>query len=210
MDRVNPSGFKILLEFIVRGDSPKLDEVGYVFKKRVFGKTKLNASIAIEYLLALIDLRFGWFIPNRFVKFCIVGVSGSLVNFLCFAVAENQGIPVSISILIGAELGMVWSYFLNNLFTFSPFRYHGPRFFQGLVLYQLISLYGITIQLSVVTLVISRLPFVTSLYITLYLTYFVGVCFGAVANYFLHTYYTWNRLGFVLIRPTKVPTNNQY
>ena len=210
MNRVNPSGFKILLEFIVRGDSPKLNEIGYVFKKRVFGKTKLNASITLEYLLALIDLRFGWFVPNRFVKFCIVGVSGSLVNFLCFAVAESQGIPVSISILIGAELGMVWSYFLNNLFTFSPFRYHGTRFFQGLFLYQLISLYGITIQLSVVSLVISRLPFVTSLYITLYLTYFVGVCFGAVANYFLHTYYTWNRLGFVLIRPTKVTTSNQY
>ena len=82
VEKVNPSGFKILLEFLSRGTNPSTVEVGYTFRKRIYGETKLNAGIAIEYVLALIDLRFGWLIPNRFVKFGMVGISGSLLNFV--------------------------------------------------------------------------------------------------------------------------------
>ena len=203
MNSVNPSGFKILLEFVTRGNSPRINEVGYVFKKRAFGKTKLNTAITVEYLLALIDLRFGWFIPNRFVKFCLVGVTGSLVNFLCFIIADNLGNTLSVSVFIGAELGMIWSYFLNNLFTFTPFTYHGSKFIKGLILFQLMSLFGIAIQLSIVGLIISYWPIVTSSYITLYLTYFIAVCFAAIVNYYMHAYYTWNRLGFFLTKPIR-------
>ena len=202
-NKVNPAGFKILLEFIKRGDSPRISEVGYVFRKRIFGKTKLNTTITVEYLLALIDLRFGWLIPNRFVKFSLVGVTGSLVNFFCFMIAENLGFSVSRAVIIGAELGMIWSYFLNNFFTFTPFTYHGSRFIKGLILFQFMSLFGITIQFSIVRLIITYWPFVTGSYITLYLTYFTAVCFAAIANYYMHTYYTWNRLGFMLTRPIR-------
>lgn len=202
-DKVNPSGFKILLEFITRGDSPRITEVGYVFRKRVFGTTKLNTTITVEYLLALIDLRFGWLIPNRFVKFSLVGVSGSLVNFFCFVIAESLGFSVSVAIFIGAELGMIWSYFFNNFFTFTPFTYHGSRFIKGLILFQFMSLFGITIQFSIVRLIITYWPFVTGSYITLYLTYFIAVCFAAIVNYYMHAYYTWNKLGFILTKPIR-------
>lgn len=201
--KVNPSGFKILLEFIARGESPQIREVGYTFRKRIHGETKLTATVAIEYLLALIDLRFGWLIPNNFVKFAFVGVTGSLVNLSGFAVAQSLGISMPFSVYIGVQLAILWTYFGNNIFTFSPIRYRGLKFFKGLLLYQIVGAYGLIVQYSVVDTIVSNWPAVNSSLWSLYLAYLVGVCFAAIGNYFLHTHYTWSKLGRNLLTPRR-------
>jgi dolichol-phosphate mannosyltransferase len=202
-ESINPSGFKILLEFINRGSNPKIKEIGYTFRKRLYGKTKLTATVSLEYLLTLIDLRFGWFIPNRFVKFALVGFIGSLINFLGFAVIDSLEFSLSISIFIGVQLGILWSYSANNFFTFSPFRYSGLSFFKGLVIYEFLSIFGLLIQFSVVNSFLSLWPSLGYSFVTLYFVYFVGVLFAAVCNYYIHTNYTWNKLGFTLVKPFK-------
>ena len=200
---INPSGFKILLEFINRGNNPKIKEIGYTFRKRQYGNTKLTATVSLEYLLSLIDLRFGWFIPNRFVKFSLVGLIGSLVNFLGFASVNALGFSIGTSIFIGVQIGILWSYSANNIFTFTPFRYRGSSFFKGLALYEFLSIFGLFIQFSVVNFFLSIWPFISNSLFTLYLVYFVGVLFAAVCNYYIHTNYTWNKLGFTLVKPYK-------
>lgn len=203
IDAVNPSGFKILLEFLARGNKPKVCEVGYTFRTRIHGNTKLNASVAVEYLLALIDLRFGWLVPNQFVKFGIVGFFGSLVNLLGFAISQAFDIGIPFAILIGIELSIVFTYTANNFFTFTPMTFRGKDFFLGLGLYQLVCGYGLVVQFSVVQTLLMHFPFMKDRIITLYLVYLAGVLFAAVGNFFLHTYYTWNRLGFATARPTR-------
>ena len=203
IDRINPSGFKILLEFVTRGDKPRVEEIGYRFRNRVYGETKLNAAVAVEYLLALIDLRFGWLIPNRFVKFGMVGVSGSMVNFLGFAVASSLGISVPASVFIGVQSAIMWTYFGNNIFTFSPIRYRGMSYLRGLVLYEFASIYGLVIQLSVITTIIAYWPAVNDHLGLKYMAYMIGVMFAALGNYFIHTNYTWNRLGYKLATPVR-------
>ncbi|MEE9321735.1 MAG: glycosyltransferase [Granulosicoccus sp.] len=203
IDRVNPQGFKILLEFIARGDDPSISEVGYTFRNRVHGETKLNASVAIEYVLALIDLRFGWLVPSQFVKFGLVGVTGSLVNFGGFAVAQQLGMGIPVAVVVGVEIAILWTYVANNFFTFTPNTFRGRNFVVGLGLYQLVCCYGLVVQLSVLSLLLTNFPFLQDSLFTLYPTYLVGVLFAAVGNYFLHSYYTWNRLGFQLAHPSK-------
>ena len=203
VDRVNPQGFKILLEFIARGDSPRLCEVGYVFRNRIHGETKLNASVALEYLLALVDLRFGWLIPNQFVKFGLVGITGSLVNLVGFAILQRAGADLGLSVLAGVELAIVWTYFANNFFTFTPMTFRGKDFILGFLLYQLVCCYGLVIQISVVQTLLTNFPVLKGNLLTLYGAYLGGVAFAAVGNFFLHSYYTWNRLGFSLLRPVK-------
>ncbi|MGQ7848577.1 glycosyltransferase [Granulosicoccus sp. 3-233] len=203
IDKVNPQGFKILLEFLARGESPRVCEVGYEFRNRIHGETKLNASVALEYLLALVDLRFGWLVPNQFVKFGLVGISGSLVNFFGFALAQGLGMSIPLAVVLGVELAIVWTYFANNFFTFTPMTFRGRNFFMGLLLYQLVCCYGLVVQLSVVQMLLTNFPFMREGLATLYLVYMVGVAFAAVGNYFLHSYYTWNRLGFSLSKPSK-------
>lgn len=203
VEKVNPSGFKILLEFIVRGDNPAVTEVGYEFRNRIHGETKLNATVALEYVLALIDLKFGWLIPNRFVKFGIVGFFGSLVNLLGFAVSQALGMDVSKSVIVGIELSIIFTYLGNNFFTFSPQTYKGIQMLKGLVIYQFVSLYGLVVQFSIVDTLLKNFPVMSESLITLYLAYLIGVLFAAIGNYFLHAYYTWNRLGHRLLKPRR-------
>jgi dolichol-phosphate mannosyltransferase len=203
LSRINPSGFKILLEFISRGDNPRIKEVGYVFRTRTRGETKLNSTVALEYVLALIDLRFGWLIPNRFVKFAMVGVTGSLVNLVTFASARELGAELPIAAFAGVQLSILWTYVGNNMFTFTPFRYRGAALARGLLLYQTVSVYGIVVQLSIVDSFLNNWPQLGESIWTLYMVYMIGVAFASLGNYFLHSYYTWNRLGFNFVRPVK-------
>ena len=206
IDRVNPQGFKILLEFVARGRPERVSEVGYTFRDRLHGSTKLNATVALEYVLALVDLRFGWLVPNQFVKFGLVGLTGSLVNFAGFAAAQALGAPIPLAVLVGVELAILWTYTANNFFTFTPMSFRGRDFVVGLGLYQLVCCYGLVVQLSVVQTLLSSFPALTTNLATLYLAYLAGVAFAAVGNYFLHSYYTWNRLGFAVARPRRPET----
>lgn len=203
VDKVNPQGFKILLEFLARGESPKICEVGYVFSNRIHGETKLNASVILEYLLALIDLRFGWLIPNQFVKFGLVGISGSIVNLTGFAILQGAGASVPLSVFTGVELAIIWTYFANNFFTFTPMTFRGRDFVLGFLLYQVVCCYGLVVQISVVQMLLTNFPILKANLLTLYAAYLGGVAFAALGNFFLHSYYTWNRLGFATLRPVR-------
>ena len=206
-DQINPSGFKILLEFIVRKRTPRVKEIGYKFRRRLHGDTKLNSAIIVEYFLALIDLRFGWLIPNRFVMFSIIGFLGSLINFFSFSMASILGLKVLPSVYLGAQIGIFWSYSLNNYFTFSNFRYRGSSFIKGFILYQIVSVIGIVIQLAIVQSIIKTWEFMAESLTTLYFSYLISICFAALVNYYIHTNYTWNKLGFTLVKPIKVDRN---
>ncbi len=54
--RINPRGFKILLEFLARGPKPSVQEVGYVFGPRLHGSTKLSSRVVGAYLIGLGEL----------------------------------------------------------------------------------------------------------------------------------------------------------
>jgi dolichol-phosphate mannosyltransferase len=54
--RINPRGFKILLEFLARGREPRIEEVGYVFGARVAGSTKLSGSVVVAFVVSLVEL----------------------------------------------------------------------------------------------------------------------------------------------------------
>ncbi len=53
VDNINPIGFKILLEILVKGNYSKVKEVPIVFNDREGGKSKLGSKQIIEYLKQL-------------------------------------------------------------------------------------------------------------------------------------------------------------
>lgn len=53
---IKPRGFKILLEFLGRGRDLRLSEVGYRFRARRRGETKLSANIVRNDLITILDL----------------------------------------------------------------------------------------------------------------------------------------------------------
>ena len=54
--RLNPRGFKILLEFLARGPEPSVAEIGYQFGPRTGGSTKFDASVAVAFAVSLVEL----------------------------------------------------------------------------------------------------------------------------------------------------------
>ena len=57
LESLRPSGFKILLEIIVRNPHLRIAEVGYEFQERYAGVSKASASEAVKYVKQLANLR---------------------------------------------------------------------------------------------------------------------------------------------------------
>ncbi len=77
---LQPKGYKILLEVLGRGRYRKVAEVPYQFGKRHAGSSKLGARVMMDYLFQLGTLIWAPSGLGRFVRYCLVGSSGVVVN----------------------------------------------------------------------------------------------------------------------------------
>ncbi|WP_456471705.1 polyprenol monophosphomannose synthase, partial [Methanocaldococcus sp.] len=53
---LNPLGFKILLEILIKGNYKKVKEIPFIFKGRTKGKSNLSIKIILEYLCHILKL----------------------------------------------------------------------------------------------------------------------------------------------------------
>ncbi|MEM7584050.1 MAG: polyprenol monophosphomannose synthase [Acidobacteriota bacterium] len=58
-EQLRPRGFKALLEILSKARNARVTEVPYTFRPRRAGTSKLGPEVMIDYLLSLIELRFG-------------------------------------------------------------------------------------------------------------------------------------------------------
>jgi len=203
--RINPQGFKILLEFIGRRRYPvRVDEVGFTFRNRTAGETKMSPSVIRSYLLAVVELWAGRQVKGQFVLYSLVGASGVVVNLAVFALAEavNLGsVDVGFderlrwSLLLGIEVSIVWNFVLNNYFTFWERRFRGASFVRGLVMFHVVSALGVVIHVSIFQFLestgwgfsaIGREPARLA-------HDGVGFLVALVSNYYLNVNYLWGR-----------------
>ena len=139
---VNPQGFKILLEFIGRNPDLRVTEVGYRFRTRVHGETKLSPSVIRSYLLAVFELRFGRQIKGQFFLYSLVGASGVVVNLATFGAVRAGGRRCRRStsgsngrsdgrLIAGIVASVLSNFLLNNYFTFWERRYRRRQLLVG-------------------------------------------------------------------------------
>src|SRR5207248_11210807 len=115
---LSPLGYKILIEVLGRGRIGRIAEVGYVFRQRVAGESKVSARLYLQYLRHLLRLRFA-LLPPRFFRFGLVGLSGIGVDMaILFLLRGRMGWPLTISKLIAAETAMANNFVWNDLWTF--------------------------------------------------------------------------------------------
>lgn len=62
---LSPLGYKILLEVTARGNVGTITEVGYVFRAREHGESKVSAKLYLHYLRHLLRLRLAGLRPDR-------------------------------------------------------------------------------------------------------------------------------------------------
>lgn len=202
--RINPQGFKILLEFVGRDHGLRVAEVGYTFRNRVHGETKLSPSVIRSYLLAVVELRLGRQVKGQFVLYVLVGLSGFVVNLVVFVVFEwidlgsvDLGFsrPVRWSLLAGIQASIVSNFVLNNYFTFWERRFRRRQLPLGFALFELVSLLGVFVHVAVFQFLQQNGVLVGALGVAPARLLHDGLGFvvGLVSNYFLNVNYTWRR-----------------
>ncbi|HEX8049317.1 glycosyltransferase family 2 protein [Rhizobium sp.] len=187
--KLSQQGFKILLDIIASSPAPlKLGEISYVFRPRLHGESKLDASVVFEYLGLLIAKWSGDIISSRMLLFGLVGLSGVVVHLtiLRLLLLGGQAFPASqASAMLAAVIS---NYTFNNALTYRDRRRHGARFLTGLMLFSAFCSIGVLAGTGVSSLFYSQEP-------QWWLAGLAGAVIGAGWNYITSSMITWRRAG---------------
>lgn len=186
--RLSGEGYKILLDLIASSPEPlRLVEVPYTFRERVAGESKLDSAVIWEYLLLIVDKKFGHIVPARFIFFSLVGLSGVGVHFVALATTfKALGLQFPIAQTIATLSAMTSNFVLNNILTYRDMRLRGRRFFTGLVTFYLVCGIGVIGNVGIANFVFQR-------DYTWWLAGGAGALVGAVWNYAASSILTWGR-----------------
>ncbi len=117
---LSPLGYKILIEVLGRGRIRTISEVGYVFRERLAGESKVTARLYADYLRHLLRLRLAT-LPARFPRFAAVGLSGVGVDMaLLFLLSDRHALGWGLTQgkLLAAEAAIVNNFVWNDAWTF--------------------------------------------------------------------------------------------
>jgi dolichol-phosphate mannosyltransferase len=185
--RLSSMGYKILVDILVSAQPPlRVAEVPYVFRNRLYGESKLDSAIALEYLMLLLDKSVGRFLPVRFIMFMLVGGAGVFVHMLTLLIM-NQGLQASFveSQFIAVFTAMTFNFFVNNALTYRDKRIKGAR---GL-LRGLISFYAVCSVGAISNVGIAAFLFEQSY--AWWVSGLAGILLGVVWNYAVSSLLTW-------------------
>lgn len=186
--RLYGKGFKILLDIFASSKKP-LDfiEVPLKFSTRHSGESKLNATVALEFIGLLFHKLFGKIIPVKFILFCLVGLTGVAVHLFTLWVFH---LLVSTQFLwaqtIATYIAMTSNYFLNNQFTYREQKLKGKHLFYGLFSFYLVCSLGALVNIGFADLLYEK-KFHWAISGT------AGALIGAVWNYALSSIFTWKK-----------------
>ncbi len=124
---LSPVGYKILIEVTARGRIRWIAEVGYVFRERQAGESKVTWKQYLEYLQHLLRLRLS--LSSRFIQFCLVGLTGVVVDMgflFLFSDPAMLGWPLTRSKIIASELAIVNNFLWNDFWTFGDVSRRQP------------------------------------------------------------------------------------
>lgn len=122
LDSLQPRGFKILLEILVRHRLAIVEEP-FVFAERFAGSSKANITQGMRFLMQLAALRFG-----RMSRFAVIGVFGAVMNLAIMGALVASGMHYAMTAVIAAVTTILMNFFLQERFVFPDLRDEGRGF----------------------------------------------------------------------------------
>lgn len=177
---LDPIGYKIGLELMVKGRCRNVREVPIHFSDRLHGESKLTLKEQINYLRhlkRLYEFKLGRL--ARPLKFVMVGSTGMVVDLAAFSVLLSM-LPLNSARAIAIFLAMTWNFLFNRWLTFAYAR-HEPILRQY-VLFCLSCMLGAVVNWGVSVGLCYAVPFFDTWKL---LAAAVGVVAGTAFNYFL-------------------------
>lgn len=116
---LKPTGYKILLEILAVGKYKTVKETGYQFSRRENGESKLGAGTIIDYIRHLVSLSWRKGELTRFLKYCIIGATGIIVNTATlFFFTGILGVFYLLSSAAAYEVSIITNFIMNDRWTF--------------------------------------------------------------------------------------------
>jgi dolichol-phosphate mannosyltransferase len=199
--KLNPLGYKILLEVLGRGEIQQVAEVGYVFQERREGESKVTWRQYVDYLLHLVRLRSGGRITRfrrkyqpplmRFLRFGLVGLSGVFVDMAVLYLLHDPsglGWGLTRSKIIASETAIINNFLWNDRWTFGDVssRQRGLRQrLRRLLKFNLICLFGLTLNVALLNVLYNHFhlnPYVANL---------IAIAAVTLLNFWLNLKLSW-------------------
>lgn len=180
---LNPVGFKILLEVLIKGKYKKVVEVPFTFGLRNFGESKLSNKQILNYLRHLYRLMKWEGEIDRLVKFSIVGLSGIVVNEgALLGFVEFLGWDKRLAVIPATELSILNNFLWNDLWTFRDLK-RKPLYLR-LFNFHLAALTGALVQWAI---------YLALLYVGVHylIANLIGIGFSFIVRFFVNRNLTW-------------------
>jgi dolichol-phosphate mannosyltransferase len=190
-DTLNPVGYKIGLELLVKCRCRRVRELPIHFANRMRGESKLSLReqwLYIKHIKRLADYRFGWL--SHFSQFCFVGCTGLVVDLSIYTVLLwlTTGYPAGlyISRAMAIAVAMTWNFWLNRRFTFSYSR-HGNVISQYMRFATTCSV-GAAVSWSISVGLVKIVPFFSQ---HVLIAAVLGIAGGTFSNFFMSRHWAF-------------------
>lgn len=196
--RLSGVGFKILLDILATVDKPlRVKEFPLNFAARLEGESKLDQTIAFEFLVGLYDKWLGRIIPTRFALFGTIGALGVVVHMAVlstFLAMAGQSFyfghwitKFDVGQALAAVVAMTFNFFLNNTLTYADKRLTGfVPLARGWAKFGLTCSVGMLANIGVAAVLV-RYGFHE------YPAAITGIVIGSVWNFALSSKFVWGR-----------------
>ncbi len=184
--RLNGGGFKILVDMLASSERPvRVGEVGYSFRSRRHGESKLDVNTAIEYLSLVMDKALDGLVPMRFAMFSLVGVTGLLTHFLCLTLLLHRfHVHFFQAQMAATYVAMTENFFLNNLITYRDRSLRGVHLLTGVMSFWVACSFG-----AWANVVFARALLQSGH--AWYVAGLAGIILSSVWNYSVSNMFTW-------------------
>ncbi len=116
---LDPVGYKIGLEILVKANCHNVGEVPIQFADRTRGESKLTLAEQFRYLRHLKRLaEFKYRRATPLLLFCMVGATGTVIDLAGYAVLLAAAVPVPLARAAAIGMAMTWNYTLDRNLTF--------------------------------------------------------------------------------------------
>ncbi len=181
--RVQGYAFQIALLHAAVVGGARVVELPVEFIDRTVGESKLGIKDILEFLRSALWIRFQS--SKVFIKFCIVGASGVLVNLGIFTALLGLGVNKYVASPIAIECSIITNFLGNNYWTFrrrslgSGIHVRGLRF-------NAVSILSLAISFGTFVILSRAFPAVAPQVHQL-----IGIVPATLVNYFLNSYWTF-------------------
>ena len=189
--KLDPIGYKILIEVLAKAKLGWISEVGYVFEERKKGDSKVSLPHYFDYLRHLLRLRLTIGNLGRFIRFGLVGLSGVFVDMTMLYLLSDPSslaLPLTRSKILAAELAIVNNFIWNDLWTFGDIARQQPSWKQKLkrlIKFNVVCLAGLIMNVLLLNI------FFNLFSLDRYLSNLLAIALVTIWNYWINLKLSW-------------------